>query len=166
MPPIKNDFTEQQLAELVPSIRRYAYSLTGSMPDADDLLQTTLERLMTKSIPEGAVLAAWAFRICRNSWIDEHRGLQVRESAVHEPSLQAAQSVDGEQDIHSQMTLDKVHQAMAHLKDDQRAVVGLVAVEGLSYKEVAAVLEVPVGTVMSRLARARAALSALLAGAY
>ena len=166
MPSIKNALTEQDLTELVPSLRRYEYSLTGSMPDADDLLQSTLERLMTKTIPEGVKLAAWAFRICRNSWIDEHRGRQVRENAVNDPALQATQTVDGEQDIHSQMTLDKVHQAMAQLKDDQRAVVGLVAVEGLSYKEVAAALEVPVGTVMSRLARARAALNTLLAGAY
>ena len=154
---------KEQITQLLPSLRRYAFSLTGSMPDADDLLQSTVERLLTRSIPEGTELAAWAFRICRNCWIDEHRSRQVRERAVHDPALQEAQQVDGEQQIHQQMNLAKVNKAMNELKDGQREIVSLVAIEGLSYKEVAESLGIPVGTVMSRLARARAALSTQLA---
>lgn len=150
---------KDELRELLPALRRYAYSLTSSMPDADDLLQATVERLLTRKVPEDAVLTAWAFRVCRNIWIDEHRSRQVREKAMHDPSLQQADVMDGENHIHQQMALEKVSHAMEGLKDDQREIISLVALEGYSYKEVAKVLSIPVGTVMSRLARARATLA-------
>lgn len=152
-----------EITQLLPALRRYAFSLTGTMADADDLLQSTVERLLTRSIPEDVALAAWAFRICRNCWVDEHRSRQVRERAVNDPALQESQQVDGEKQVHQQMTLEKVNAAMGSLKDGQREIVSLVAIEGLSYKEVAESLGIPVGTVMSRLARARSALAAQLA---
>lgn len=147
-----------QLRELAAPLRRYAYSLTGHMADADDLLQSTLERLLSKPVPAGIELQAWAFRVCRNLWIDEYRSRQVREKAANDPALQAT-AHDGTEHVENQITLAKVHQAMATLKDEQRELIGLVAVEGKSYKEVAAALGIPIGTVMSRLARARAILT-------
>lgn len=156
---------KQQITELVPALRRYAYSLTGSMADADDLLQTTVERLLTRPIPEDTALQAWAFRICRNVWIDEHRKRQTREQAVNDPLLQESEH-KGDEHMEKQLTLRKVHDAMQNLKDEQREIIGLIAIEGHSYKQVSEAMKIPVGTVMSRLARARAALSKQLAGAY
>lgn len=153
---------KEKLKNMLPSLRRYAYSLTGSMPDADDLLQNTVERLLSKPLPEDVVLGAWAFRVCRNIWVDEHRSRKVRERATQDTALQE-QVHDGEREVHSQMTLEKVHRAMELLKSEQRELIGLVAIEGFSYREVAESMGIPVGTVMSRLARARSALSQQLA---
>lgn len=152
----------EQLTRLVPGLRRFAYSLTGSMPEADDLLQGTLERVLRQSPPEGVALEPWAFRICRNLWIDECRARRVRETAARSPELGSGQVVDGERVTTTQIELDQVDAAMAQLPDDQRQIIALVAIEGMSYKAVSDTLEIPKGTVMSRLARARAALSATL----
>ncbi len=157
---------KNEIQALLPALRRYAYSLTGSMADADDLLQSTVERLLSRSVPENVALPAWAFRVCRNLWIDEHRARQVREKAVHDPLLQDAQVTDGEAQVHQQLTLEKVQQALATLKEEQKQIVSLVAVEGMSYKQVSETLGIPTGTVMSRLARARAALSNELGWAW
>lgn len=151
-----------ELTTLVPGLRRFAYSLTGSMPEADDLLQGTLERVLRQSPPEGVALEPWAFRICRNLWIDECRSRKVRESAAQSPALSDGQVVDGERATRKQIELGQVDAAMAQLPDEQRQIIALVAIEGMSYKAVSETLEIPKGTVMSRLARARAALSATL----
>jgi len=150
---------KEQLRQLVPGLRRFAYSLTGSMPEADDLLQGTLERVLRQSPPAGVAIEPWAFRICRNLWIDECRSRQVRERAAQHPELTDGQVVDGERATTSQIELTQVDAAMARLPDDQREIISLVALQGLSYQDVADTLEIPKGTVMSRLARARAALS-------
>lgn len=150
---------KEQLRQLVPGLRRFAYSLTGTMPEADDLLQGTLERVLRQSPPAGVALEPWAFRICRNLWIDECRSRQVRDRAAQQPELTDGQVVDGERVTTSQIELNQVDAAMARLPDDQREIISLVAIQGLSYQAVADTLEIPRGTVMSRLARARAALS-------
>ena len=62
-----------ELLELLPALRRYAWSMTHSVHDADDLLQATVERLLRKGVPDGADLTRWAFTVCRNLWIDEYR---------------------------------------------------------------------------------------------
>ncbi|MCK9503487.1 MAG: RNA polymerase sigma factor [Porticoccaceae bacterium] len=148
----------ESLTQILPAIRRFAYSLTGSVHDADDLLQNTVERILTRPVPEDADLLKWAFRICRNLWIDEYRASKVRGQATACGALQET-PIDGEAIIHNQITLMEVDSAMATLPNDQRAILALVAVQGLAYQEVADVLKIPIGTVMSRLARARAALS-------
>jgi DNA-directed RNA polymerase specialized sigma24 family protein len=61
---------KEEVSELVPSLRKFAFSLTGNIHDADDLLQNTIEKLLTKPLPQDATLMAWAFRVCRNLWID------------------------------------------------------------------------------------------------
>jgi RNA polymerase sigma-70 factor (ECF subfamily) len=150
---------KQELTQMLPMIRRFAYSLTGNMPDADDLVQNTIERVLTRSLPEDVNLTKWVFRVCRNIWIDEYRARKVRQDAVEKPELQQNQIIDGDSIVTNQLTLEKVNQAMDALPDDQRSILSLVAMQGMSYKETAETLSIPIGTVMSRLARARSSVS-------
>lgn len=149
----------EQLTVLLPGLRRFAYSLTGAMTEADDLLQGTVERLLRRAPPEGVGLDRWAFRVCRNLWIDECRARKVRQEAAGQPELSEGQVVDGERATTSQIELGQVDAALARLPEGQREIITLVAVQGMSYQDVSETLEIPKGTVMSRLARARAALS-------
>ncbi|SFR51402.1 RNA polymerase sigma-70 factor, ECF subfamily [Pseudidiomarina maritima] len=153
---------KQQISSILPALRRFALSLCGNVADADDLLQTTVERLLTRSVPEDAELIAWAFKVCRNAWIDEHRARKVRENAVHHEQLQESSSTDDAQRIHAQLELHQVDAALEQLPNEQREAIALVAIQGLSYREAADILEVPTGTIMSRLARARSKLAELL----
>ncbi len=146
---------KEEITKLLPVIRRFAYSLTGSTADADDLVQNTVERVLTRDLPEDVDLTKWVFRVCRNLWIDEYRSRKVRQNATQNPELQEQQSVDGETRIHRQMELEQVNKAMNSLVDDERCLIALIALQGMSYKEAAQTLKIPIGTVMSRLARAR-----------
>ena len=156
---------QQEITELLPGLRRFAYSLTGSMADADDLLQNTVERLLTRDMPGDVDLTKWAFRICRNVWIDECRARKVRREAAEQPELSDGLVTNGEHQTTKEIEWNRVESAMSRLPEDQRQIISLVAIQGMPYKMVAEILEVPKGTVMSRLARARAALSEALAPA-
>lgn len=156
---------QQELKDLLPALRRFAYSLTGSMADADDLLQNTVERILTRDMPSDVDLTKWAFRICRNVWIDECRARKVRRDATEHPELSDGQVTDGEHQTTKEIEWSRVDAAMSRLPEDQRQIISLVAIQGMPYKMVAEILEVPKGTVMSRLARARAALSEALSPA-
>jgi RNA polymerase sigma-70 factor (ECF subfamily) len=123
-------------------------------------MQTTVERVLDKGLPENVDLTRWMFRVCRNLWIDDRRAHQVRQRAHRLPELSEERVVSGEAVVLGELTLREVERALASLPDEQRDVLALVAVEGLSYREAAEILETPIGTVMSRLARARAALAA------
>ena len=153
-----NDRTTQ-LLDVLPNIRRFAFSLAGNLADADDLLQSTVERVLTRRVPDDAALLPWCLKVCRNLWIDEVRSRKVRSDAASEPVVIGEQVLPGEEKVLGEMTLEEVQNALLRMNDDQRAVLELVAVEGYSYKEAADVLDIPAGTVMSRLARARAALA-------
>lgn len=144
----------------LPRLRRFAWSLTGNRHDGDDLMQATVERALERGMPEGADVTRWMFKVCRNLWIDEVRARDVRQRAARAPELAEEPTVSGETTAIGELTLREVDAAMAALPDDQRAVISLVAIEGLTYREAAEVLDVPIGTIMSRLARARAALAA------
>lgn len=148
----------QELLEILPGLRRFALSLAGNAADGDDLLQATVERLLERGLPDEAELMPWSIRVCRNLWIDEIRARKVRRAAGVDPALGNDQIISGEADIMGKLTLREVQTALYALPDEQRAVLELVAVEGYSYREAAAMLETPIGTVMSRLARARTAL--------
>lgn len=150
----------ETILEALPRLRRFALSLTGNPPDADDLLQSTVERALTRTPPRGKPDAIkWMFRICRNLWIDELRSRKVRETATDDPESLGRPAADAATMV-DELTLREVAQAMDELPEGQREVLSLVAVAGMSYREAAEVLQVPAGTVMSRLARARAALAA------
>lgn len=122
-------------------------------------MQETLERTLERGVPDEVEVLPWLFKICKNLWIDELRARAVRAKAAHTRELDAEPAVSGEAVAVAELGLREVERALAGLPPEQRAVLSLVAVEGLSYREAAGVLETPIGTVMSRLARARAALA-------
>lgn len=155
----ENSALRATLLELLPQLRRFARSLAGNPHDGDDLMQATLERALEKGIPKDAVPRAWVFRVCKNLFIDERRAHAVRVRAAQLPELQEEQSISGEQVAIGELSLREVERAMAELPEEQRLVLSLVTVEGMSYREAAQVLKVPAGTIMSRLARARATLA-------
>lgn len=122
-------------------------------------MQTTVERTLERGLPDEAAALPWLFKICKNLWIDEVRARAVRTKAAQTHELDPEPAVSGEAIAVAELTLREVERALEALPPEQRAVLALVAVEGLSYREAAEVLETPIGTVMSRLARARAALA-------
>lgn len=154
---------ENEIVALLPRLRRFARSLARDAADADDLVQITLERALARleQWSEGTRLDSWMYRIMKNAWIDETRFRQRRDTrfAPEEAGLQVGHEDPG---FEKRVRAMSVEQAMQILPDEQRLAVGLVLVEGLSYKEAAAVMEVPMGTLTSRLARGRAALEARL----
>lgn len=155
--------TQEQLIALLPKLRRFARALTRAAADADDLVQVALERALTHlgQWQSGTRLDSWMYGIIKNAWIDEARARQ-RQGRVFAPAELGEHVADAASEAH----IDRlsVEAALARLPEEQRLVVALVLVEGLAYKEAAAVLEVPIGTVTSRLARGREALEALLGG--
>jgi RNA polymerase sigma factor (sigma-70 family) len=151
------------IAALLPRLRRFGRTLARNVEDADDLVQIAVERALTHTEQwrEGTRLDSWMFRIMQNAWIDETRARERRSQTF--VAEEAGENV-GEATNDAQMDAIAVRKAVAQLGDDQRAVVGLVLVEGFSYQEAAEVLQIPVGTLTSRLARARETLQALLGG--
>lgn len=158
------DDTRQQLIALLPRLRRFALGLTGSRDEADDLVQAACERALSRLHqwqPETR-LDSWMFRIVKTIWIDQWRSDKARGEHVDLGNIEPLVGSNGRHTVEVRDTLDAVCRAMQRLPDDQRLVLTLVSVDGLSYEEAATVLEVPVGTVMSRLARARCRLHELL----
>lgn len=155
------DLVRDNLASLLPRLRRFARAITRHREDADDLVQLAVERALLRSEQwqPGTRLDSWLFRIMKNAWIDEVRS-RSRRDEIFAPE-EAGEHV-GDAMMDRQVELMAVQQAMSNLSEDQRMVVGLVLVEGLPYKEAAEVLEIPIGTLTSRLARAREALQAIL----
>jgi RNA polymerase sigma-70 factor (ECF subfamily) len=148
------------LIPLLPRLRRLARALAGQVADADDLVQIVLERALTRAgqwRPD-APLDKWVFAIARNAWRDELRA-RGRSQNLFAPEEAGITAVDGSSAPVQKLELAA---AMAALLPDHREVVALVLIEGMSYAEAAELLEVPVGTVTSRLARARAILQAHL----
>ena len=158
----ENQSLRQDIAALLPRLRRFGRTLTRHREDADDLVQLAVERALNRSSQwqPGTRLDSWLFRIMQNAWIDElrARGRYHETFVPEEQGLQVGVSTND-----SQIDAIAVRKAVARLGDDQRAVVALVLVEGLPYKEAAEVLGIPIGTLTSRLARARETLQGLLA---
>ena len=156
-----------EIADLLPRLRRLARALARDPADADDLVQVAIERGLARrgQWVAGTRLDSWMFRIMKNAWIDEVRA-RGRHAKVLSPE-EAGEKVgsDGAAAMEARLAVGEVERAMGRLPDDQRLAVALVLVEGLSYKEAADVLEVPQGTLTSRLVRGRAALLADLQGA-
>lgn len=150
----------EELVGLLPNLRRYGLSLSRRADIADDLVQITVERALNSYASYDPLqrLEPWLFRIMRNAWIDMTRrdktaGVQID---VHE--LPEALPTDPGKSIEARLMLESVDKAMSELPEDQRDVLRLVCIEELSYAEAADVLEIPKGTVMSRLSRGRSAI--------
>lgn len=149
------------IAALLPRMRRFARSLTFHRDDADDLVQIAMERALGRSEQwtPGTRLDSWIFRIMKNAWIDEVRS-RVRRDELFAPEEAGEHVGDDFAQAHQQRLA--IQKAVSLLSEEHRLVVGLVLVDGLAYKDAAEVLEIPVGTLTSRLARAREALQQIL----
>jgi len=159
-----NDSAEnihEQIVTLLPRLRRFARNLARNPHDADDVVQIAVERALLRldQWRSDARLDSWLFKIVRNAWIDEVRA-RARRAKILMPE-EAGEQV-GEATMEREIDRWSAESALTRLPEDQRVAVSLVLVEGLSYKDAAEVLDVPVGTLTSRLARGREALQEML----
>jgi RNA polymerase sigma-70 factor (ECF subfamily) len=152
---------QEQIVALLPRLRRFARNLVRNPHDADDVVQIAVERALLRldQWRTDARLDSWLFKILRNAWIDEVRA-RARRAKILMPEEAGAQI--GEATMEREIDRWSAETALARLPEDQRLAVGLVLIEGLSYKDAAEVLDVPVGTLTSRLARGREALQEML----
>ena len=165
------EFFEMLAMPLFDQLYNLAHWLTGDRADAEDLVQETYAKALKgfKSFEEGTNLRAWMFRILRNTFLTSRTGLKVQNTVLLEDESEGADlathSVTPESVLLQLENSQSVMNALAELPLAYREMILLSDVEELSYKEIAEVLSVPIGTVMSRLSRGRAMLrEALRAG--
>jgi RNA polymerase sigma-70 factor (ECF subfamily) len=152
----------ERMVELIPRLRRYARALVGDRAAADDLVQDTLERAWAKLhlYRRGTDLRAWLFTVMHNVHVNKVRAARATdtlEEEMPELALRAPQS--------DALMVRDLDRSIARLPAEQRSVLLLVTLEDMSYDEVARTLGIPIGTVMSRLSRAREKLRGMMLGA-
>lgn len=152
---LSEEHLKRAIAEHLEVLRRFATALTGNAYDGDDLAQGTIERLLDKGVPDDAIFAAWMYRVCRNLWIDQVRKNARTTTPGPDDLERRMDNVDGERAVMTMMRIGEIEAAMQKLEVGQREVLALVAIEECSYREAAEILDIPIGTVMSRVARAR-----------
>ncbi|MFL6788708.1 MAG: RNA polymerase sigma factor [Sphingomicrobium sp.] len=155
---------EDELVALLPRLRRFAHALSRNAPDADDLTQATIERALRskEQWQPGTRLDSWAYRIMRNLWVDTARA-RSRKAAREAPEEEGVNvGEDPRAAMDASVDLKRVMMAMSQLPDEQREVVALILIEGFGYREAAEMLDLPIGTVSSRLVRGRTALLAMI----
>ena len=160
------DGFQRDLVDLLPRLRRMARVITGPGADADDLVQTAIERGLRSRAQwsPGTRLDSWMFRIMKNAWIDETRS-RTRSGRVFSEEGEVEQVADRSiASMETRLEASAAERALEALPEDQRLAVALVLVEGLSYREAAEALDIPMGTLTSRLVRGRTALVAQLDG--
>lgn len=154
-----SNFTTE-LEHYIPALRRYAFSLLRNMEMADDLVQDCLERALRKQAlwKQGSSMRAWLFTIQHNLYVNQVRS-RIRHP-IEEPltDTSGSESEQGQSDI----IMSELYQCLLKLPDEQRQVLLLITVEGFAYQEVAKIMNTPLGTVMSRLSRARENLGKLM----
>lgn len=154
----------QELVALLPRLRRFARALAGGRDAAEDLLQAAVERALVRSesFDVGRRLDSWMFKLMQNLWFD------MRRSSAFEPlytsESQETRGEDGRDVVESREDLRLAREAFDALPVEQRSVMSLVVLDGMSYADAAEALDVPIGTIMSRLARARASVAAHVRG--
>lgn len=151
----------ERLVELIPRLRRYARALVGDRATADDLVQDTLERAWAKLhlYRRGTDLRAWLFTVMHNVHVNRVRAARATDQLDDEMPELAQRASQGDA-----LLVRDLDRAISRLPDEQRAVLLLVTLEEMSYDTVARTLEIPIGTVMSRLSRAREKLRAMMLG--
>jgi RNA polymerase sigma-70 factor (ECF subfamily) len=162
-----DESVRRSMVALLPRLRRFAYGLTGSVDEGDDVVQSACERALSRlhQWEPGTRLDSWMYRIVQNVWIDRCRAACNREAPAEAGVLEAIPGGDASHEVEARLELAAVRRHVAQLPEEQRAVLLLVSVEGASYREAAEILGIPIGTVMSRLARARLSLGRALDGA-
>ncbi len=153
---------QEQLLDHLPRLRRFAHALARNAADADDLLQASVERalLRREQWEPGTRLDSWMYRLMRNLWIDTVRAETRRGETFVPPDAGELLGTAGNQE--AVVELGKVGVALRQLPPQQREAVALVVIEGFGYKEAAEILDIPMGTLTSRLVRGREALMARL----
>ena len=158
------DSFEAELSALLPRLRRFAHGLSRNPADADDLTQMTIERALRSKAQwqPGSRLDSWLYKIMRNLWIDTVRSRGRKEN--REAPADEAEMIghDPRPGIEASIDLQRVMAAMEQLPGEQREVIALILIEGFGYREAAELLDLPIGTVSSRLVRGRTALLGLL----
>lgn len=149
--------TRDAIIAALPRLRRFCQGLAGNAQDGDDLMQSTVERALSRAhqFEAGTRVDSWMFRIAQNLRIDAARAALRRGTQVSVDDLPETMGEDGRATVENRSDLAAAQRALLAVPEDQRAAFLLVVVEGMSYREAADTLEVPVGTIMSRLARAR-----------
>jgi len=151
-----SDQIREQMVALLPRLRRFARFQTNSVEDADDLVQSTVERALDRlhQWRPGTRLDSWMFRIMKNIRLNQLcRRTELTGSSHGVNDIRF--SVDGVRRVEANSTLNAVRQVFTQLSEEHREVLYWVCVEELLYKETAEFLNIPIGTVTSRLARAR-----------
>ena len=150
----------EALIAVLPALRRYCFALTNSRPDGEDLLQASVEKALSRwqQFTPGTDMDRWMYRLCRNHWIDTVRAQRPQEE-FEDDMMPDHEHHNPEALTLSQRSLEQLQQRIGQLSESLRMVLYLVAVEGRSYQETADILDIPTGTVMSRLARARTRLA-------
>lgn len=151
-----SDFREELVA-LLPRLRRFSLTLTGSPDQADDLVQLACEKALLKQHQwqPGTRLDSWLYRIIQNLHIDQLRGKSRRGEHLDVDAVGDLADTRSAGAAERENMLDVLSGLIAELPEDQRIVMLLIAVEEYSYQEAAETLQIPMGTVMSRLSRAR-----------
>ncbi|QWG17309.1 RNA polymerase sigma factor [Bradyrhizobium sediminis] len=149
-----------RMVKILPRLRRFVDSLTRGADLSEDLIQETCARALAHldQWQPGTRLDSWMFRIAQNLWIDHIRAERVRGEVVDVEVIDRLLSCDGPAVVENRIVLRELREDIARLPMDQRDVMRLVCGYGMSYKETGRLLNLPAGTVMSRLARARYAL--------
>lgn len=148
----------EELVSLLPRLRRFSLAVAGNAQDAEDLLHSALERALRheSTWQRDTRLDSWIYRIIRNLWIDERRAKRNRNVSLEAAGDDALE--DRQASAEHLLDLAQARRALLALPEEQRSVLCLVVLEGMTYQEAAATLDVPIGTIMSRLSRARAAM--------
>jgi RNA polymerase sigma-70 factor (ECF subfamily) len=150
-PPAHESF-EGQILALLPSLRRYSRSLTRSDTDGEDLLQDCVEKVLSRRGQwRGLNLRGWVLTIMTNLYRNQRRST-VRSNLV---DLEGAVELAAPEVQNDPLERARLEAALNSLSEDHRAVLMLIVIEGYTYQQVASVLDIPIGTVMSRLSRAR-----------
>ena len=154
-----------QVGALLPKLRRFALALTGTAHDADDVVQSAIEKALSREeqFRPGTRLDSWMYRIVQNLWIDHGRRRRIRaeEPGGLDEALHLS-GEDGREATERRLMLQSARAAFDGLAPELRAAAGLVILNGLSYREAAETLDVPIGTIMSRVSRSRRALEEAL----
>lgn len=159
--PASEEFAAQAM-QFIPRLRRYARALTGDASAADDLVQDALERALVKQAlwREGTDLRAWLFTVMHNVFVNQVRSAVASRTVPMDDTVSELPQMQGT----DRLEIRDLDAALLALPEEQRAVVLLVGLEQMTYEEAAKVLDVPIGTVMSRLSRGRERLRRLIQG--